>query len=1143
MGMVAGIASGQEVVGGQGQKPAAVKTVLSTEAVESQRKLAEKNSDLDAGLRTKLLEIYDKTLEQLRAADASALRSEQLRKSVQSAPNQLEQLKTELADPPRDAPPEVPSEATLAQLLQLQSQAETQLAEAQSELATLQAEPARRTDRRAEVPKLADAAKAQLEELDRQLAAKPAPEEDARVTEAARALLLARKKAIEAEQAANVQELNFYEATGELLSAQRDLAARRVADLEKLVKAWRGIVGERRRRDVERQTLEAQRAAADAHPAVREIADVNAQLAKLRLQVASQIEQAARDLETVDQLATRVEDQFKKVRARIETAGATEAIGLLLRARRDELPNVSSFSRRMDARTEKIATIQLELIDHEDARAALADLERRVNGVLEQIDGNIPPDERADIEAKVRQLLEMQRSFLDALIRDTTSYLDKLVELDVRERQLINQVAEYAEYCDERILWIRSSSFPRWSDVSQLRQALVWLTSQSGWHQVGTYMVDDARRVPLPVVAICCALPLLVFGRRLFRRTMREAVADAAKGRGASMLPILRALLLTLVLALTWPAVMAYVGYRLSIDELGSEFAGAIGHGLQATALVLATVELFRQICRPGGLGEGLFGWPVATMKLVRSTLWLFITFGLPCVFVVSVCEAQSSEAIKNSLGRFAFLVALAILAFCGHRLMHPSGGVLYGIYANSPEGWVRRLRRVWYVTTLSIPAILATLAIVGYYYTALELTWRMLASLWLILSLIVIRAVVLHWVLVAYRDLAMKRVRERQALSEAKASGPAKVLAQTGATVSDSALEVRLSDVNRQTRNILSLLFAAGAFLGLWLVWVDVLPALGALRRIDLWFVSVAGADGAMTTKPVTLANLVLAVFAAVVTLIASKNVPGLLEITVLQRLPLDPGGRYAISTLSKYAISVVGLVLAFGAVGIGWSKVQWLVAALGVGLGFGLQEIFANFVSGLILLFERPVRVGDIVTVGDVTGTVSRIRMRATTILDWDMRELVVPNKDFITGRVMNWTLSSKVSRMTINVGVAYGTDPDQVRELLLQVARENDMVLREPPPHALFDGFGDSTLMFVLRVYMSTRDVFLQLRHDLLTAIFRSFQEAGIEIAFPQRDIHIRTAPQMQDFAHGPPRRSEPENGHHSPESSAHVDADGE
>jgi potassium efflux system protein len=186
----------------------------------------------------------------------------------------------------------------------------------------------------------------------------------------------------------------------------------------------------------------------------------------------------------------------------------------------------------------------------------------------------------------------------------------------------------------------------------------------------------------------------------------------------------------------------------------------------------------------------------------------------------------------------------------------------------------------------------------------------------------------------------------------------------------------------------------------------------------------------------------------------------------------------------------------------------VQWLVAAVTFGLGFGLQEIFANFISGLIVLFERPMRVGDVVTVGEVSGVVSRIRMRATTITDWDRKELIVPNKEFITGRLVNWTLSDRVLRIVFRVGVAYGSDTRLVQRLLLKAADEHPSVLTDPPPQALFVAFGDSTLSFELRVYVPGLEVYGAVQHELNSAIDSLFRVAGIEIAFPQRDVHVRS-----------------------------------
>jgi len=234
-----------------------------------------------------------------------------------------------------------------------------------------------------------------------------------------------------------------------------------------------------------------------------------------------------------------------------------------------------------------------------------------------------------------------------------------------------------------------------------------------------------------------------------------------------------------------------------------------------------------------------------------------------------------------------------------------------------------------------------------------------------------------------------------------------------------------------------------------------------------------------------------------------------------------LGPGERYAYSTIVKYAVVLAGVAIAFDAIGIGWSSIQWLVAAVGLGLGFGLQEIFANFISGLIILFERPIRVGDTVSVGEVNGTVSRIRIRATWITAFDRKELIVPNKEFVTGRLINWTLSDAILRVSIPVGVAYGSDTDRVIEVLNQVARESRRVLRDPRPQVLFLGFGDSSLSFELRVFVRNAEQLFPVRHDLHMAIDKAFREAGIEIAFPQRDLHLRSMP---DEWRRPPRSPE-------------------
>jgi potassium efflux system protein len=413
--------------------------------------------------------------------------------------------------------------------------------------------------------------------------------------------------------------------------------------------------------------------------------------------------------------------------------------------------------------------------------------------------------------------------------------------------------------------------------------------------------------------------------------------------------------------------------------------------------------------------------------------------------------------------------------------------------------GWLYSFRLVWHPVAILLPVALAVLAATGYYYTAQQLAGRMLAGGYLLLGLTLARSFLLRWVLVRRRKLAIARQRRAAALAEAASAGNESGVSQI--IIASNEPKLDLATINVQTQRFVEYSLALAGLLGMWLVWVDVLPALRALDKIGLW---QAEAQAEWTS----LADFSLAALIFATALIAAKNAPGLLEMALLQRLPLDAGVRYTINTVSRYIIGVVGILVSCHMIGLTWSTVQWLVAAISVGLGFGLQEIFANFVSGLIILFERPVRVGDVVTVADTTGVISRIRMRATTITNWDRKEFIVPNKEFITGRLLNWTLSDKVNRIVVNVGIAYGSDTTLATDLILKIAREHPLILDEPAPRVAFEEFGASSLNYVLRCFLPDMENRLQVIHELHIAIDREFRQAGIEIAFPQQDVHVRS-----------------------------------
>jgi potassium efflux system protein len=316
---------------------------------------------------------------------------------------------------------------------------------------------------------------------------------------------------------------------------------------------------------------------------------------------------------------------------------------------------------------------------------------------------------------------------------------------------------------------------------------------------------------------------------------------------------------------------------------------------------------------------------------------------------------------------------------------------------------------------------------------------------------------------------------------------------------------EVKLDQIYEKNQVLLRTTIFFSALVGLWLIWGNVLPALNFLENVQLWSYS-SEAEGVRTMVPITLADFMAAIMVAIVTIVAAKNLPGLLEIILLNRFALDYGARHAFTTIFSYAITALGVGITFTTLGLKWSNIQWLIAALSVGLGFGLQEVVANFICGLIVLFERPYRIGDTVTIADISGTVTRIEIRATTILDWDRKELIVPNKEFITGRLVNWSLTDNIIRIKIPVGIAYGSDTALAEKLLLKAAKGNHLVMDNPEPQAVFLGFGDNCLNFEVRVFINGLNDWIPMLHKLNQAIDREFRKAKVTISFPQRDVHL-------------------------------------
>lgn len=1103
-----------------GQEPAPVPVApaaaLSVEELQARQQRVREDALLEEALRTQIAELYGQAIQALQQAAEWEAQIKNWEEKAAAAPGYIEDIQKQLSQPAPEVMVEVAPEETAAELAQRLTQVRSELDAKRKEISDLEAEMQQREARRRALPELISDARARLAEAASQVNAPPAAGEARELAEARAVLLEARRAALEAEVASYEKERLNYDirANPNLLNLRRDRAVREASLLERRAALLQEITASKRREEArlaEQQAGETLLGVEDAAPEVvavfEELSARNAELAGLRTGpdgLVQKIERAKAEMQQLDTRLGQLERDFASIRERVERAGVSSrmgsSVGTLLRKQRSELPDAGRRTRNIRAREVLIAETDLKQIEFREQRNELADIDTMVAGYMARLAPYVEEEDQWVIERGVREALQTTQSTLDAVIADNGEYFSLLVELNLKENELIQDTRDFKDYIDERILWIKSGASFGPSNIVGGAAPLSWLFDWNNWRLTLLAVRDGAVKSPVLHSVMVLVFAVFLFSRRNLRDQIARLSERAAKPTSTSYSHAVRVLVDTLALSCLGPLVLLALSWRLAQSMDPADFGRALSDGFLNAGIVLFTLEFARQVLHPDGLAVNHFGIAGGPAKIIRRHLVWFMAITVPAVFMISTLEWRNDDTWNESLGRTVFLVQMAALMALAQVLLGGEQAPARRLLMESGVRAPNLVGRWGYVLAVVVPLALFVLAFTGYFYTASRLAWRLYISLSLGLIILLVRGMILRWLLLTRRAMAMAQAKKRREALKAKESAEG-----DGAAQPPGPEEIDLAAINVQTSRLVGSGLIFALVLGVWFIWADVIPALAKLNE---WHVWEAGVDAEGVKQWITAADLTLALLIALMTFAAARNVPGILEIALLQRLAVGAGERYAIVTVVRYMLTGVGIVLAFNALGVGWGQVQWLVAALSLGLGFGLQEIFANFVSGLIILFERPIRVGDTVTIGNISGRVSRIRIRATTITDWDRKELVVPNKEFVTGQLINWTLSDTLIRAKIPVGIAYGSDTARAKALLEQVALDHPRVMRDPAPQATFLGFGDSALNFELRVFCPSIEDYIPILHDMHMGVERAFREAGIEIAFPQRDVHIRT-----------------------------------
>ncbi|CAI0716342.1 Potassium efflux system KefA precursor [Serratia liquefaciens] len=1053
---------------------------------------SEIQSQLDALNKQKTLTPVNKltqqdltrTLELLDAIDRTRQDGAQLKQQLQLAPGKLRQVTDDLAA----LKTPVDSAAARAELLQLSlRQLETRLYQTlddlqtaqenlstyNSQLVSLQTQPER-------VQSSMYTASQRLQEIRNQINDQTPGQNSLRDSQLV--MLATEQTLLNAQIDLQRKSLEANTTLQDLLQKQRDYTTGHIDALDHNVQLLQEVVNSKRLTLSEKTAKEAQNPedATDIQhdQLVSKELDVNRQLSQRLIAATEESNVLFQQNIRVKNWLDRGLQAERNLKEQIQVLKGSLVLSRILYQQQQSLPQGTLVA---DMGT-RIADLRLEQFDINQQRDDLFKGDDYINKLV----ADSKEKASADVLDALNEIVDMRRELLDQLNKQLSNQLAQSISLQINQQQLTSVNSSLRDTLTQQIFWVNSNKPVDLAWLKALpgavRDQLAALDSKVDFGKI----LQGGLNSLVMLIPLLLLIGLLRWRYKLIDTHLQKLANDVGQLKRDSQMHTPRAIVLTLLKVLPGSALLLGVGFWCYRAEIGlSDFLWALSQQLALFWLIFGFT--YRTLA-PGGICERHFNFASELCAHYRrQTVRLGLAL-LPLIFWSVLGEKAPLRLVEDVIGQVVVMLTLALLAVLVFPLCRDSWR----------EKGSHAVRLIIVTAIAATPLILLGLMFAGYFYTTLRLAGRWIDSLYLFFLWNIVYLTAIRGLSVAARRLAYRRaIARRQSLAKEKEG------AEGVEPVEEPPLA--LDQINQQslrlTTMVLFIIFASA----LYGIWSDLVTVISYLDSITLWHYTTTVA-GSSVAQAVTLGNMMVAIAAVIVAYVMTRNLPGLLEVVVLSRLQLRQGTSYAVTTILTYLITTVGAVTALGSLGVSWDKLQWLAAGLTVGLGFGLQEIFANFVSGLIILFERPIRIGDTITIGTFSGSVSKIRIRATTITDFDRKEVIIPNKAFVTERLINWSLSDTITRVLIKVGVAYGSDLDKVKAVLLKAAHDNPRVMSDPEPQVFFLNFGASTLDHELRLYVRELRDRSYTVDELNRSIERLCRENDINIAFNQLEVYL-------------------------------------
>ncbi len=843
-----------------------------------------------------------------------------------------------------------------------------------------------------------------------------------------------------------------------------------------------------------RAALRDRSASSSSSPIISELASTNAGLAEQWAELAEKINSIAARLGAANAQLDSVKQDYDDVGSKLRQHGLTPTIGLLLTNKKSQLDGWQidgSSSHWMNGEIQYSRERQLanELLSHDGSNVT-----RQTSQILAASGMDVSRPEHAQLAAQVQSLLQERWEWLRSLTQGYNDYQQKLGELDSTSTALDKLTSDYRKLINRHVTWIRSMDPLGIADLRKFRPGIDSLFDARRSEDFGYSLSQKWNTNPASGLSLLGTILIILLLRFLSkswligigsRKRMREATASVRKCMAS---------LLTPPLAFAFPSILYLIARWLGSGFV-TESTLHVSNGLFAASFVALIVELPRQLLRRFGFVEKHL--KINLPRQQRASMYLLV-IGMGLVlsaYVVTLAEHIDHGNWSGSVARFGLIVSLLLVGWTAHLALKPQGGFLEPLIERFGGSVLYRIRLVFYILGVGFPLAMIALSALGYGYTATEIIQR--AGLMFVAFLVGLTLWSAVKILASGAWHTLTGTRDERRLNDADELPPARV---SGALAEHSLELKHQMAFLSQCALVLAAIVCTG-----WL-WKDIFPNVrmgnpvvwNVQDTVTQTFIDATGQQQSRSeveTTPITVLHLILAGATLFVAFQLAKLLPAIFDALVLQHVSFDEAMEHLSLVIGRCLLFGSGCFIACRLVGLRWETIQWLAVGLTIGVGFALQDILRNLFGGLVVLFEKPARLGDLITVGHITGRVASQKLRTTVLSDEEGREVIIPNRSFVSQDVINWMGAGRLKVILIEVAVTRDERPADVCRLLQHLLVEQPDLLLSPAPQATLVCVSQESQRIELRAWVEEDQDASRYRDSLTKTILEFLDDKGL------------------------------------------------